>query len=93
MKGQSSYFFLDLKNNTIAIIKMRTIPPPRRQYKTPRYPGIFSALETGVVGREDEVGEISATCVDDCVAVSPGIVPLPGSPVAVETLLGLDIMV
>lgn len=45
------------------------------------------------VGSTDEVGEISVTAVDGIVTVKMGIIPLPGSPVLVGTMLGLDIMV
>jgi hypothetical protein len=37
-------------------------------------------------GSEDEVGEICVPSIGESVAVKMGIVPLPGSPVAVKVL-------
>jgi hypothetical protein len=88
-----NYLCRSFRYHRIPRAKITTIPTPRRQYKAPLNPGVFVTLETGVVGSTDEVGEICVTAVDESVSVKMGIVPLPGSPVAVGTVLGLEIMV
>ena len=84
-----SYLCRNFRNHIIPIAKTSTIPPPRRQFIVPLDPGIFVAKKTVVVGSSDEVREISITSVDESTTVEAGIVPLPGSPVAVGTMLGM----
>jgi hypothetical protein len=80
---------LNFRNHTIPIIKISSIPPPRRQYKIPLDPCVFVVEITVAVRSKDEVGETCIISVGETVTVITGIVPLPDSPVAVGTVLGI----
>jgi hypothetical protein len=81
---------LAFSNPTTPIITRSRIPPPRKKYKIPLVPVVFTAGKTVVVGRGVEVVESRITSVGARVTVNLAAVPIAGSPVIVVVRLGLD---